>query len=453
MLKKDQFVSINPETGKEIFKIDSWTPNKINNELEASIKDFEIWKNKSITFRLNQIKSIKTGLETHLPRLAEIITKEVGKPISQSISEIEKCISLCNYYLNISESVLKDKVIEESPFRFAQIHYSPLGGILGIMPWNFPFWQVFRFALPALISGNVVWLKHAPNVSLCNIEIEKLFNSNLNFKIYRSVFIDIQHIESVVAHPHIQGTSLTGSENAGSSLASLSGKHIKKTLLELGGNDAFLICNDANIEKAAKMAITSRMINSGQTCISTKRVYIPQKEEEKVISFLKQEMALYTKGELNNNLTKIGPMARPDLADGLKKQLDKLESLNFSLIDQVGEDDGLFLAPRLYLADNLTLFDEELFGPVLIIYVYNELDEAIRAINDSRFGLGVSIWTENEEKALKLSKTIEVGSVAINNMVQSNMNLPFGGIKKSGFGRELGQNSLLEFVNHKVIYA
>ncbi len=454
MQQQDQFKSINPLDGILFHEEEAWTPSRIYLELNKAEESWVWWKELSVTDRLKQVEVIKKELIRLKEKSAVLIVKEMGKPLVQAEAEIDKCIDLCTYYLEVSETALQPKTIRNSPFKFNEIIYQPLGGILGVMPWNFPFWQVFRFALPALISGNVVWLKHAPNMSLCNALIERIFNKGLNHKVYRAVFVRVSDIELLVEHQHIQGTSLTGSEKAGSSFAALSGKHIKKSLLELGGNDAFVITEEANVKDAVKKAVFSRMINSGQTCISTKRLYIPINKLEELKALIMEEVCLYTEGDLYDRQTNIGVMARADLVVSIKKQIDKLNGLGYENWITAGNDNCNFVAPRVYFTDKLeNPFDEELFGPVLMVYGYRDLGEVIESINASEFGLGTAIWTEDLELAMEIAKKINVGSIAINNIVQSNAYLPFGGVKKSGFGRELGEDSLLEFVNKKVIYS
>lgn len=449
-----EFTSINPRTNEIIFQTETWTNQDLEKAIFQGEKDYSIWKKKTLQSRLKQVEVIKDQLVLHKLKYAKTMVEEIGKPITQAIAEIEKCINLCTYYQSISEKTLTPKTIDNPHFDLSEMHYQPLGGILGVMPWNFPFWQVFRFAIPAVISGNIIWLKHAPNASLCNAILEEVFNFNLPIKIYRATFVSIPQIENLVSHKHIQGTSLTGSTRAGGALASLSGKHIKKTLLELGGNDAFLVLQDADLEMAIQKAIFSRMINSGQTCISTKRLYVPRELVSALKPILLNEITQYVQSDLNEETTKVGYMARADLTQNMHHQIKSVEKLNFEHWIKVGEDDGNFVAPRVYFSSDLNIsVDVELFGPVLLVYAYDKVEEAINHINASEFGLGASIWSKNVNKAKAIGLDIEAGSIAINNIVQSNVYLPFGGIKKSGFGRELGGESLLEFVNKKVIYS
>ena len=453
MNNSDCFKSINPVDNTVLFEVDSWTEEQINLALKEGESDWQWWKSLELPVRINHLKRVQEALIARKKEAALLITQEMGKPLPQSVAEVNKCIDLCDYYITYSEEFLNPDTVESAPFKYNQIKYQPLGGILGVMPWNFPFWQVFRFAVPTLISGNIVWLKHAPNMNLCNQFLEEIFNVSLNKKIYRATFVDISSLEILVKHKHIQGTSLTGSERAGASFASLSGKHIKKTLLELGGNDAFIICEDANLKEAINKAVFSRMLNTGQTCISTKRLYVPYSKLEEVKAYIVGEMNQYVSDDLLKDSTKIGVMARADLAGQILKQVKDIEDAGFEKWMQVGEDYGNFVAPRVFFALEGKFYDEELFGPVLMVYGYHNTEEVINAVNRSDFGLGAAVWSEDFNKAEYIADKIEVGSVAINNIVQSNVYLPFGGIKKSGFGRELGAESLLEFVNKKVIYS
>lgn len=453
MYNSDRFKSINPIDNTVLFEVDSWTEEQINLALKEGELDWQWWKSLDLPERINHLKHIQEALKKRKEEAALLITQEMGKPIAQSVAEVNKCIDLCDYYIAYSEEFLNPDTVKSAPFKYNQIKYEPLGGILGVMPWNFPFWQVFRFAVPTLMSGNIVWLKHAPNMNLCNQFLEDIFNVNLDQKIYRATFVDVPSLEILVKHKHIQGTSLTGSERAGASLASLSGKHIKKTLLELGGNDAFIICEDANLKEAINKAVFSRMLNTGQTCISTKRLYVPYVKLEEVRACVVEEITSYVSGDLLKDSTKVGVMARADLAGQIRKQIKDLEDAGFENWVQVGEDHGNFVAPRVFFASEGQFYDEELFGPVLMVYGYCNTEEVIDAVNRSDFGLGAAVWSKDFNTAHYIANHIEVGSVAINNIVQSNVYLPFGGIKKSGFGRELGAESLLEFVNKKVIYS
>jgi len=452
MQEPDRFISINPVNNQIIHEEKSWCNTKIELELEQGTSDWHIWKSLPLKERLNHLNLIKEELTTNLEEAANCITKEMGKPIAQSRAEVRKCIDLCSYYFHQAESVLTPVTVNEAPFKYNKIVFQPLGGILGVMPWNFPFWQVFRFAIPALVSGNIVWLKHAPNMNMCNLLLEKVFNKGLAYKIYRATFTQVKDLELLVSHSHIQGTSLTGSEKAGSSFASLSGKHIKKTVLELGGNDAFIICEDASIEEAITKAVYSRMLNSGQTCISTKRVFIPISKIEEIKTIIIKEMESYIYNDPYEESTKIGVLARPDLAQAISNQVRILEESGFKHWVTVGEDFNCFIAPRVYFSEEDKGFDQELFGPVLMVYGYKDMNDVIKAVNGSEFGLGAAIWSQDLEHAENIAQKLDVGSIAINNIVQSNVHLPFGGIKKSGFGRELGGEALLEFVNKKVIY-
>lgn len=454
MHKSDQFISINPIDQNILSEVESWTSERIETEIKQGEIDWEWWKSLQLSERLQQILEIQKALIERRKEAAQIITKEMGKPIGQSLSEIDKCIDLCEYYTKVAQDTLEPQTVSGTAFSYNQIRFQPLGGILGVMPWNFPFWQVFRFAIPALITGNVVWLKHAPNVSMCNQLLEELFNCGLKHKIYRAAFVQVEHLEQLVGHRHIQGTSLTGSERAGSSFAALSGKHIKKSVLELGGNDAFIVCEDADLNLALNKAVFSRMINTGQTCISTKRLYIPNSKQEEVKTILEKELSNYKAGDLSSSDTKIGVMARPDLVESILTQIKELDALGYTLWIKEGEDKDSFVAPRVYFTEDKELFyDKELFGPVLIVYGYDAMNEVVDSVNASEFGLGAAIWSNHIDEAKKLANLLDVGSIALNNIVQSNVYLPFGGIKKSGFGRELGQDALLEFVNKKVIYS
>jgi succinate-semialdehyde dehydrogenase/glutarate-semialdehyde dehydrogenase len=450
----ETYQSIRPIDGQCIFKTSSWTSEDIQVNIESLHQQQEIWKEESIDQRIDFLKKSQDKLIQQKEKFAKTISDEMGKPISQSRAEIEKCIALFDYYLSVVRDILKPKNLPQTNFKSAEEHYQALGIIFGIMPWNFPIWQALRFAIPTLLSGNVILLKHAPNVSLCNILLEALFNDG-NKKIYKACFSKIEDTDKIIEHSFIQGVSLTGSERAGSSVAALAGKNIKKSLLELGGSDAFIVLEDANLEKALQTAVQSRMINSGQTCISTKRLFVPNHLLDKSLPIIKEAMKNYTFGDIYDSETTIGYIARPDLVENLQNQIKKLENTGAKKLGQIGKDEDNFVAPRWYLSNQEInkQFQEELFGPILQIFSYSNEKELIQMVNNTPYGLGCAIWGEDKTNTQKIALQVEAGSIAINTLVQSNAYLPFGGIKKSGFGRELGPESLLEFVNKKIIYS
>lgn len=448
------FSSINPFNQALIYTEKSWEKEQIQQFLKQAPATFKNWKNIAIQQRIEFLKSVQFKLQANQEEIAQWITLEMGKTITESQSEIQKCIGLFDYYFEIAETVLITKELPQKNFKKAWVRHEALGCILGIMPWNFPLWQVFRFAIPALLAGNTILLKHAPNVSKCNRLIESLF-SEIPHTIYTACFAEVEDIELIIQDSIIGGVSLTGSEKAGSAVASLAGKHIKKTLLELGGNDAFvLLPNTKNWKEAIEKAAFSRLLTAGQTCISTKRLLIPTTQETLVLEYLKE---LLSKKSYQNPLEKscsMGVLARKDLQENLQNQLNRLVGLGAEIVFQQGKTDGNYFPPTLVKIDAKInqQFDEELFGPVLLFCTYEDKKEAIELVNDSSFGLGCAIWSSNEAAAISFSEKIEAGSIAINTIVQSNAYLPFGGIKKSGYGRELGEEALLEFVNKKVVY-
>ncbi len=442
-----------PVNGTLIKEYTCWTSQKIKEELEHSKAVFNAWKTTDIKNRLHLLQKLSEQLKEKRESLASLIVLEMGKPIKDALAEVDKCAILCEYYVSHSEKALANKSLDSS-FETSYIEYAPKGIILGIMPWNFPFWQAFRFAVPAIISGNIVWLKHAPNTTECNLIIERLFEmAGFPKGVYRAVIVGVDQVEEIIAHSSVGGVSLTGSERAGSAVASLAGKYIKTSVLELGGNDACLITEEADFDKAIKSSITSRMINTGQTCIATKRIFVPKNHLAELSVKAYIQLVKYTLGDLTDPNTQIGYMAREDLADQLVAQYNRLVEHGAEVIKPLKRD-GNFISPALLVMKEGDRFmiDEELFGPVALIYPYSSVEEAINEVNASPFGLAAAVWCSDEEKAAQIASEIDAGCIAINDFVRSDVSLPFGGTKRSGYGRELYTDALLAFTNQKTIY-
>ena len=410
------------------------------------------WRNLSIQKRISFLPQLAKLLLENKEAYATCITTEMHKPISQAIAEVEKCALLCNYYYENAETFLATKNIKtEASESF--VTYEPLGVILGVMPWNFPFWQVFRFAVPTLIAGNTVVVKHASNVPKSAKLIQEIFEqAGFPKGCYQDLPIPSSEVANIIANPIIKAVSLTGSEQAGIAVATEAGKHLKKCVLELGGSNAFIILEDANLEKAVAIAVNARMQNAGQSCIAAKRFLIHENIANDFISqFTKAVQELKT-GDALDPKTQIGSLARVDLAEELDAQVQKSIQMGAKLI-LGGNRKEAFYEPTILtkVTTEMPVFKEETFGPVAAIVTFKNVDEAIKLSNQSEFGLGVSVFTQNIDVIKNRISDFNEGAVFINEMVKSDPRLPFGGVKKSGYGRELSEDGIKEFVNVKTV--
>lgn len=422
-------------------------------QIEKAQKTFLNWKKSSFNERKKILISVSNHLETHKNEYAKLITSEMGKVHKEAIAEIEKCALVCAYYAENGDFFLKDEEINSDGSK-SYISYSPLGVILGVMPWNFPFWQVFRFAAPTLMAGNTIVLKHASNVPKCAKIIEKIFlESGAAEGVFQTLLINSSKVEEVINHPFIKAVTLTGSELAGSKVAEIAGRNIKKSVLELGGSDAFIILNDADLTHATDVAVKSRFMNCGQSCIAAKRFIVVNDVAEQFLSLFKTKVEKLIQGDPMNENTDYGPMAREDLAIELENQVQKSIQMGATLLCG-GKRNGAYFEATIIknVKKGMPAYHEELFGPVAVIIVVENEEEAINVANDSNFGLGGSVWTRNVEKGGKVAEKIESGAVFVNGLVKSDPRLPFGGIKSSGYGRELSYLGIREFTNAKTIW-
>jgi succinate-semialdehyde dehydrogenase / glutarate-semialdehyde dehydrogenase len=447
------FKSVNPYDQLVIAEFPLHDDAAIRSKLTHASKAFELFRKESFDKRSVLMANVAKILRRNLEEYARIITMEMGKPISESRVEIDKCARACEYYSVHAEVLLKDKHISTEAKR-CFIHYQPIGAVLAIMPWNFPFWQVFRFAVPTLMAGNVALLKHAPNVCKTSLEIEKIFlEAGFPEGVFQSLVVDVDKVESILQHDIVQAATLTGSEYAGSQLASLAGKNIKKSVLELGGSDPFIVLPDADFSKAAEVATQSRMRNAGQSCIAAKRFIVLEKAKEEFLHHFQKNIKLLKQGNPLNDDTTMGPMARLDLAEKLEKQLTTSVASGAKILLGGERKDTRFQPTMIdHVQPGMPAFDEETFGPLAAIITVKTEEEAITLANTSRYGLGSSIWTKDLEKAERLAKQIESGAVFVNFLMRSDVRLPFGGIKKSGYGREMSEMGIKEFMNAKTIY-
>lgn len=423
----------------------------LNNTLEVAARDYEIWKNTDIDSRIAVVKLIRNQLIEEKFKYATSITKDMHKPISQSLAEVEKCAKLCNYYIEESKRILKGRTIKTG---WSEVYLTnePLGVILGVMPWNYPFWQVFRFAIPTLLAGNTVLVKHASNVPNAAIALEELFRIVGNQQVYFNLPIGSEQVESVIANPVVKGVSLTGSETAGKSVASVAGKWLKPVLLELGGSNAFIVCEDTILDEVVPVAVRARMQNAGQSCIAAKRFIVHNTLKDQFIKKYVKELKTFKFGDAMNESTGFGSMAREDLAEALEKQMRDSIDMGATLV-YGGKRDGAFFQPTVLtnINVNMPVFKEETFGPLAVIMGFDDFDEAVALSNDSNFGLGVSIFSKDINFIKSKIALFDEGALFINEMVVSDPSVPFGGIKNSGYGREMSDEGLLAFVNKKTV--
>jgi succinate-semialdehyde dehydrogenase/glutarate-semialdehyde dehydrogenase len=446
--------SINPFTGQLLKEYESYSEDKLKEVLANSERAFKVWKDYSFEKRSSLFNKIAGKLREKKGLLSTLMTSEMGKPIKEAEAEVEKCAWVCEYYAENAEFFLKDDLIISDASE-SYVEYDPLGCILAIMPWNFPFWQVFRFAAPTIMAGNTGILKHASNVPQCALAIQDLFEeAGFPKGVFQSVLISGEETDRLIAHNTIKAVTLTGSEQAGMKVAASAGAHLKKTVLELGGSDPFIVLKDADVEDAAMWAVKARMINNGQSCIAAKRFIVVNSVKNQFVQAMVKAISELKHGNPLFPEIQVGPLARRDLAESLFTQVQKSISLGASVIIGGIPPAGAMFTPTILddVKPGMPAFDEELFGPVAaIISVQNEQD-AINLANQSKFGLGASIWTGDSEKGRALARQIESGSVFINGMVKSDPRLPFGGVKLSGYGRELASFGIREFVNIKSVW-
>jgi len=449
-------ISINPANNKKLNSYQEISKDSINQIIDSSFNTFLEWRNKSFSYRAKKMRYLAELLKQKKEQLGFLMTKEMGKPIKQSIAEAEKCAWVCEYYADNAEQFLSQKEIPtESTKSF--ISFQPIGIVLAIMPWNFPFWQVFRFASPALMAGNVGILKHASNVQGCAIEIEKLFlEAGFPKFAFSNLVIGSKKVSNVIKNSKISAVTLTGSTPAGKSVASLAGSLLKKTVLELGGNDPYVILEDADLDNAVKSCIAGRMLNAGQSCIAAKRFIVVQSCLKEFIDKVHNEIKKMKMGDPINPDINIGPMVNNIARDELHQQvlisIEKGAKLLFG--GKIPQLDGAFYPPTLLVdvEPGMPAFDDELFGPVAVVISAKDQSHAIELANKTNFGLGAAIFTRDLDKGENIAtKELEAGSCFVNDFVKSDPRLPFGGIKESGYGRELSEFGIQEFVNIKSV--
>ncbi|MCC5915240.1 MAG: NAD-dependent succinate-semialdehyde dehydrogenase [Balneolaceae bacterium] len=447
------FKSINPYNEKVIAEYQGHSDKEVDAILKKSRVAFESWRHVPIEKRAEMLKKAAELLRKNVDQYALAMTLEMGKPISEARGEINKCALVCEFYAKNAARLLADEVIESDASE-SFVSHDPIGTILAIMPWNFPFWQVFRFAAPTLMAGNTALLKHAPNVFGCATHIEELL-SEAGFPdgVFQNLFIHHDKTVEIIANDIVMAVTLTGSERAGKAVASLAGKYLKKTVLELGGNNAFIVWEDADMKQAVETGLKARMMNSGQSCIAAKRFILVGKAYDAFLpQFLEQVKSLKS-GDPVDEATEMGPLARKDLADQLNEQVKKSVQQGAKLLTG-GNQKGAYHEPTVLdsVKPGMPAFDEETFGPVAAIIRAKDEDEAFRLASQSKYGLGVTVFTKDTERARKSIGKSPDGAFFINELVKSDPRLPFGGTKNSGYGRELSKEGIMEFVNKKTVY-
>ena len=449
--------SINPATGLPVKDFPDHTEDQINQIIQEVHEAQLLWKEKSVQERATAIGKLGDELLKQKDKLAKICSEEMGKLFSEAQAEVEKCALGCHYYAQNAEQFLANEIIKtEGQESF--VTFRPLGTVLAIMPWNFPYWQVIRFAAPTLCAGNAAILKHASNVPGCAIALEDIFSAaGLPKNLFRSLIIPSQAVNRVIAHKHIHAVTLTGSTKAGREVAKTAGYELKKMVLELGGSDPYLILKDAELAEAAKVLVKGRLANAGQSCISPKRIIVDKSIYQEFVSLVETEMRKYISGDPFKAESKLGPMARTDLRDDLHQQVTSSITLGARCLlgGSIPEGKGAFYPPTLLvdIKPGMPAFDEEIFGPVMCLIPVDNEEEAIRLGNQSEYGLGGGIFSRDIQRAKTIaSERMDNGGLFINDFLKSDPRLPFGGIKHSGYGRELSQLGIREFVNAKTVF-
>ena len=448
--------SINPATGETLKTFEALTNDQIETKLQLAADTFKNYRHTSFEKRAQMMSKAADILESEKRQLGTIMTTEMGKPLKAAIAEAEKCALVCRYYAENAQKHLADQLVETNAAK-SYVRFQPLGPVLAVMPWNFPFWQVFRFAAPALMAGNVGLLKHASNVPQCALAIEDVFRrAGFPEGTFQTLLIGSEAVEAILIDTRVVAATLTGSEPAGRSVAATSGKQIKKTVLELGGSDPFIVMASADLDKAVETAVKARTINNGQSCIAAKRFIIAKDIYDEFSAKFVQDMQALKIGDPMEETTDIGPLATPQIVNDLAEQVQKAIDSGARVLTGGHRPDrpGNFYEPTVL--DNIDLSTpvscEEIFGPVAMLFRADNLDEAISIANATSFGLGSAAWTNDTSEQSRFIDELDAGSVFINGMVASDPRLPFGGIKNSGYGRELAEFGIREFVNIKTVW-
>ncbi len=449
--------SINPANGELIAEYPEPSPDEVAAILKAAKDAFRAWRRTSFEERSGPVRRAGELLRERRDDLARLMALEMGKPLAQGRAEADKCAWGCEYYAENAEAFLAAEEVSTDATR-SLVSFQPLGVILAVMPWNFPFWQAFRFAAPALMAGNVALLKHASNVSGCALAIEEiLHDAGIPRDVFRTLLVPSSRVDALIEAPEVAGVTLTGSTPAGLAVAAKAGACLKKSVLELGGSDPYVILEDADLEKAAEACAMGRLINAGQSCIAAKRLIVVEPVLERFTELLLDKVARWRLGDPFDEATDIGPLARRDLRDELHQQVQASveKGARLRLGGEVPDGPGAFYPPSVLVdvRPGMPAFDEELFGPVAAVVAARDEADAIRLANQTVFGLGAAVFTEDLARGERIAREeLEAGSCFVNAFVKSDPRLPFGGIKESGYGRELGAFGIREFVNVKSVY-
>lgn len=450
------FTVINPATGEKIKEIPSWGDAQIEQALAVSAQAVPSWQATPMADRAALMVKAAQVIRENADHYAGLVTQEMGKLLKEAKGEIEKCAWVCEYYAEQTATFLKDEVIESDAGK-SFVAYLPLGTVLAVMPWNFPFWQVFRFAAPALMAGNTGLLKHASNVPQCALAIEEIFHkAGFPDGVFTSLMIRASQVSRVIEDKRVHAVTLTGSEPAGMQVAATAGNAIKKSVLELGGSDAFIVLEDADLDLAVKAGITSRYLNAGQSCIAAKRFIVVDAIAEDFVARFKAGVEALSPGDPLDANSTLGPMARTDLRDEMHQQVkDTLDAGATAVTgcEPIAGPGAFYKASVLDRVEpGMRAYSEELFGPVAIVIRARDEADALRIANESEFGLGGSVWTQDSARGERLARQIQSGCTFVNGFVKSDPRLPFGGVKRSGYGRELSHFGIKEFVNAKTIW-
>jgi len=447
--------TINPATGKTLRTFEPHSAAKVGEALDRGVAAYRQHRHTSFADRASRMRKAATILDAESRELGRLMTLEMGKPIKAGVAEAEKCATACRYYADNAERFLADRPVEMEGGK-SWVAFQPIGVVLAIMPWNFPFWQVFRFAAPALMAGNVGILKHASNVPQCALAIEDIFRrAGFADGVFQTLLIGSDMVEGIIADRRVAAVTLTGSEGAGRSVASIAGRNLKKTVVELGGSDPFVVMPSADLANAVSSAVTARMINNGQSCIAAKRFIIHEKIYDEFLKRFVAGVSTVRIGDPMDEKTELGPQATEAIRDQLDQQVKASVAAGAKLVigGQKLDREGYFYAPTVLtdIPPDAPAAREELFGPVASVFRAKDLADAIRIANGTTFGLGASAWTRDDTERKQFIAEIESGLLFINGMVVSDARLPFGGVRNSGFGRELGEFGIREFVNIKSV--
>ncbi|PSP87794.1 NADP-dependent succinic semialdehyde dehydrogenase [Halobacteriales archaeon QS_4_66_20] len=449
--------AINPATGEQIGSYEEHTDDEIDRTLETAVDTFDEWRDRPLREREELLASAADVLRENKQRYAETMTEEMGKPISQAVGEVEKCAWACGHYAEYAGSYLEAEQFPSPPGTEVRTVHDPLGPVLAVMPWNFPFWQVIRFAAPYLTAGNVGVLKHASNVPGCAMALEEVFEeAGYPEGAFQTLLVGSDRMGDVIADDRIRAATLTGSGPAGRAVAETAGRHLKKTVLELGGSDPFIVLDDADLDSAVETGVVARTLNGGQSCIAAKRFVLHDAIAEEFTDRLVAEFEELTVGDPMDEDTDVGPQADPDLMADLHEQVEASVDAGATVLTggEPLDRDGAFYPPTVLtdIPRGCPADTEETFGPVAAVYTVDDEEEAVELANATRFGLGASLWTEDRDRGRRLARGIDAGCVYINELTKSDPRIPFGGVKDSGYGRELSEGGIKEFVNRKTVW-